>query len=149
MAVRLPDPAPGFAHRREPDSVGFLGFGGALPRHWVAEFGLSENIQSWSTPSRIGNYSVSTSTSTGPEATVFVSDAKEPVFLHGGKVHPRELPGTVPVAGVTGHLAEYTEMCATSTVLYFSTGNFTVEVIGHGATTDQLVALGNALTGLQ
>ena len=82
---------------------------------------------------------------TDPEVTMFVGAYSKPVHLSGSQ----PLPGTPEVARVVGHLAEYTEKGTTFRCLYFTTGKFTVEIIGSNVTTEQLVTLGDALTGLQ
>jgi hypothetical protein len=137
-AVALANPAPGFPVRRWKDDVS-----GDYANGWVAEFGLAVRPELTTTPAP-GQVSGQPN---GPEATIFVGAYSTPVHLSGLK--PRPVAGSPAVAGVTGHLAEYTEKGATFSVLYFSTGKFTVEIIGRGVTTAQLVALGDALTGLQ
>ena len=56
---------------------------------------------------------------------------------------------TPTVAGVQGYVTTYAEKGTAMSALYFSTGHLSVEVFGFDhVTTGQLVALGNALTGL-
>jgi len=137
-AVALANPAPGFPVRRWKDDVSQ-----ESPTRWVADFGLGvrPELTTTSSPGQTSG------TPNGPEVTIFVGTYSTPVHLSGLK--PRSVAGSPAVAGVTGHLAEYTEKGATFSVLYFSTGKFTVEIIGSAVTTTQLVALGDALTGLQ
>ena len=137
-AVALANPAPGFPVRRWKDLVSQ-----ESPTRWVADFGLAvrPELATTSSPGQTSG------TPNGPEVTIFVGAYSTPVHLGGLK--PRPVAGSPAVAGVTGHLAEYAEKGTTFSVLYFSTGKFTVEIIGSGVTTAQLVALGDALTGLQ
>jgi hypothetical protein len=137
-AVALANPAPGFPVRRWKDEVGQ-----ESPTRWVADFGLAvrPELTTTSSPGQTSG------TPNGPEVTIFVGAYSTPVHLSGLK--PRPVAGSPAVAGVTGHLAEYAEKGTTFSVLFFSTGKFTVEIIGSGVTTAQLVALGDALTGLQ
>ena len=137
-AVALANPAPGFPVRRWKDDVSQ-----EPPTRWVAEFGLAVRPELTSTPTP----GQTSGTPNGPEVTIFVGAYTTPVHLSG--LNRRPVAGSPTVAGVTGHLAEYTEKGATFSVLYFSTGKFTVEIIGSGVTTSQLVTLGEALTGLQ
>ena len=142
-AVKLADPAPGFPVRRWKDGIGPEQTGPGTPIHWVADFGLAVKPEIMTTSSSGG---VSGGPN-GPEVTMFVGTYTTPLHLSGLSAHP--ISGSPTVAGVTGHLAQYTEKGTTFTVLYFSTGQFTVEIIGSHVTPDQLVALGDALTGLQ
>ncbi len=142
-AVSLPDPAPGFPVRRFPDSVQPESSGPGNQSRWVSVFRLAASPERTSTPSP----GVVVSHATGPEVTMFVGAYSKPVHLSGLK--SRSLAGSPEVAGVVGHLAEYTEKGTTFRCLYFTTGKFTVEIIGAGVTTAQFVALGSALTGLQ
>jgi hypothetical protein len=142
-AVSLPNPAPGFPLRRWADDVSPETSGPGKPDRWVATFGLAVQPEPTSTrtpgmPSGVPN---------GPEVTIFVGAYSTPVHLSG--LGSRALAGAPTVAGVTGHLAEYTEKGTTFSVLYFTTGKFTTEIIGNNVTTEQLIALGDALTGLQ
>jgi hypothetical protein len=138
-AVALANPAPGFPVRRWKDNVSQETAGAGT--RWVALFGLAVRPAITST-SLTGAVS---GTPNGPEVTMFVGAYSTPVHLLG----TRPVAGSPTVAGVTGHLAEYTEKDTAFSALYFSTGKFTVEIIGSGVTTAQLVALGDALTGLQ
>jgi hypothetical protein len=142
-AVSLPDPAPDFPVRRFPDSVQPESSGPGNQSRWVSVFGLAASPERTSTPSP----GVVVSHATGPKVTIFVGAYSKPVHLSGLK--SRSLAGSPEVAGVVGHLAEYTEKGTTFRCLYFTTGKFTVEIIGADVTTAQFVALGNALTGLQ
>lgn len=142
-AVSLPDPAPGFPLRRFPDSLEPESSGPGTQSRWVTTFGLAVSPDVTSTPSP-GNV---VGHATGPEVTIFVGAYSNAVHLSGLKSHA--LPGSPNVAGVQGHLAEYTEKGITFQCLYFTTGRFTVEIIGANITTTQFVALGDALTGLQ
>jgi hypothetical protein len=140
-AVALANPAPGFPVRRWKDDVTQESTGPGT--RWVAEFGLAVRPELTPTASP----GVVLGQANGPEVSIFVGDYSTPIHLSGLKSRP--VSGSPAVAGVVGHLAEYTEKGTTFSVLYFSTGKFTVEIIGSGVTTAQLVALGDALTGLQ
>ena len=142
-AVSLPDPAPDFPVRLFPDSVQPESSGAGNQSRWVSIFRLAASPERTSTPSP----GVVVSHATGPEVTMFVGAYSNPVHLSGLK--SQSLAGSPEVAGVVGHLAEYTEKGTTFRCLYFTTGKFTVEIIGADVTTAQFVALGNALTGLQ
>ena len=142
-AVSLPDPAPDFPVRLFPDSVQPESSGAGNQSRWVSIFRLAASPERTSTPSP----GVVVSHATGPEVTMFVGAYSKPVHLSGLK--SQSLAGSPEVAGVVGHLAEYTEKGTTFRCLYFTTGKFTVEIIGADVTTAQFVALGNALTGLQ
>jgi hypothetical protein len=142
-AVSLANPAPGFPIRRWKDDLYPEFSTPGRAQHWVALFGLAVRPEITSTPSP----GLISARPNGPEVTIFVGDYPTPVHLEG--LGSRPVSGSPAVAGVVGHLAEYTEKGTTFSVLYFSTGKFTVEIIGAGVTTAQLVALGDALTGLQ
>ena len=84
----------------------------------------------------------------GAEATLQVFDSPVPLVVNG-RINGSPVTGHVEVAGVTGIQASYVEKGQTFDELYFSTGRLHVQITGgYGATTAQLVALGNALTGL-
>lgn len=140
-AVRLPNPAPGFPLRREPDSVTENEFG-PDGEFWTATFllGVTPGRTVGSGP---GFVEVDP---TGKEATVLVSDG-----------HPFDLssPTTIdslPVMRtleVQGHEAYVTATCEQTTI-YLTTGRFQVEVTGFGGTTvGEMVELENSLSGLQ
>ena len=142
-AVTLADPAPGFPVRRWADDVTPETSGPGKPDRWVATFGLAVRPELTSTPTP----GTTSGWPNGPEVTIFVGAYSTPIHLSG--LGSRAVAGAPTVAGVTGHLAQYTEKGATFSVLYFTTGKFTTEIIGDHVTTAQLVALGDALTGLQ
>lgn len=140
-AVTLPDPAPGYPLRRAPDSVGLTGFGPGAT-YWSATFLLA--VTTGATTSL--GAGVSEVDPTGPEATVIVADGR-PYDL-SSPTSIQSVP-VVKTLTVQGHPAYLTEACD-QTDLYLSTGRFQVLVAGSGGTTvNKLVALENALTGLQ
>ena len=66
-----------------------------------------------------------------------------------GLVDGHPITDRVGVAGVTGIVVAYNANKQPVTLLYFQKGGLTVEITGMGgATTDQLVDLGNSITGL-
>lgn len=160
--VSLPDPAPGFPYRRWADGVSTNGGGfvqavdahgkpigppKALPGGWAAVFGLGKRpvVEVPAT----AEVPLPSNEEIGPQVTIMVGDYDTPVAAAGPDV--TQLPGSVTVAGVTGHFAEsHDGDGGTQTILSFSTGRFLVEIVGfNGTTKDELVTLGNALQGLQ
>ena len=141
-AVALPDPAPGFPLRRWTDGVEpSAGMGQSSTTYYVATFGLAV------TPGR--TLSDGSTQPTGPEITLFVGDFPMPA-VSGGRIEGHDVVASPTVHGVTGHVTSWTEKGTPMHDLYFSTGTFTVAVHGFGdVTTAQLVALGDALTGLR
>lgn len=138
--VRLPDPAPGFSLRRGTDSVDPTGIGDGT--YWTATFLVAEKPGLTSTPAP-GIVEVEP---TGPEATVLVSDG-HPFALSSS---PSEIDG-IPVTGtvtVHGYRGYVTRTCD-QTDIYFTSGRFDVLLAGFGTNDAQLVALGNAIEGLQ
>jgi hypothetical protein len=144
-AVALPDPAPGFPFRRWHDQIDQTGPADVVGRgHWVLGIGLSERDGTQrDAAGNVTGYGVA-----GGEVTLSVLDSPMPVVVNG-RINGSLVTGHVEVAGVTGIHARYVEKGTTFDEIYFSTGRLTVHVDGgFGATTAQLVALGNALTGL-
>lgn len=143
QAVKLPDPAPGFPYRRQPDKVALTQIG--RETYWVRSFLLSETPTVTSTDAS-GNV-----THAGPalaQATIQVGTFPIPQpdkVVIGGQTassHP-------PVAGVTGTAITQQRDGVGEVDLYFAVGGLNVQIVGTGgATLDQLVALGDALTGL-
>ncbi len=144
-AVALADPAPGFPLRRWSDGAELTSMAGGRD-FWVATFGVALRPEITSTDSA-GSVS---GEPTGPEATVMVGAFPLPAMAADGTIEGHPVVATVPVAGVTGHVTRFTEKTSDLAQLFFSSGRFSVEITGFGGVTpDQLVALGNALTGLQ
>jgi hypothetical protein len=152
VAVALPDPAPGFPIRRWRDSVGLEPGPPGQAAHWSATFGLAATPPKTETDAA-GNV---TAYPTGPEVTIFVNRLPIPELANGTlEGHP--VIATPTVAGVTGHVTSYRDkgtpvgdMGTSVRELYFSTGKFSVKVVGFdGVSTAELVTLGNSLTGLQ
>lgn len=144
-AVTLPDPAPGFPYRRLPDNAPRLTtLDGGTQRYWVRSFMLAAKPEITSTDSS-GN--VVGGKPTGPEITMLVGTfpvQPDPTRIPGQTVssHPQ-------VAGVTGTALKGQEKGVPTVTLFFKAGPFSVQIYGSGgATTEQLVALGNAITGL-
>lgn len=142
-AVTLPDPAPGFPYRRLPDGGPRLMIEGGA-EYSARAFLLGAKPEKTSTDSS-GNVG---GTPTGPEVTVMVGTfpimQPEKVVIAGRKAssHPQ-------VAGVVGTAITDQEKGVPRVTLVFKSGPFNVKIIGTGGvTTEQLVALGNALTGL-
>lgn len=146
-AVSLPDPAPGFPIRRFPDDVSLTTFGASPAAQWVATFGLGLHPE---VAIRDTSGKVVGGAPGGPEVTIMVGSFDLPPLTSAGTIEGHVVVSSPLVAGVTGHVTTYAEKGTPVSELYFSSGLFTVEVIGFGGvTTDQLVALGNALSGLQ
>jgi hypothetical protein len=78
------------------------------------------------------------------QAQVTVTDCPAPV-PRDGVIEGARVIGHVGVAGVTGLLTDF----RSEPVLYFTTGEFTTRIQAPGLTRQQLVALGDALTGLR
>jgi hypothetical protein len=135
--VSLPDPAPGFP-MRVPDPKDMIAYSG---------FGAGSSADYWSTLFKVEQTPAKGGVPTGPEASVIVIDG--PVSATPDSHN--QIDG-LPVIGhrtVSGRPAYVTQDGA-ATILTFDTGRFTVDITGDfGATVDQLVALGAALTGLQ
>ena len=133
--MRLPDPAPGFPYRVQPDGL-YAMTAGAGPACYGAEFVVS----------------TAPTGADGSTATVFVTDCVPPQATDGVIEGHAVVAHTRPVAGVDGAFTRYTTGTQGSThqnlVLYFTTGHFTTRIDGTALSQDQLLALGNALTGL-
>lgn len=134
-AVRLPDPAPGFPYRLQPDGLYAMTVG-AGPACYGVQFvvATAPNGQPGST------------------ATAIVTDCTPPpASVTEVEGHP--VIGHAAVAGVDGTFTQYTSGTPGSThrnlVLYFTTGHHTTRIEGTGLTQEQLLNLGNALTGLR
>lgn len=144
-AVSLPDPAPGFPFRRWHDQVDWTGPADVVGLgHWVLGIGLSERDGTQrDAAGNLTGYAVA-----GAQVTLTVFDSPMPTVV-GGRINNSTVTGSITVAGVSGILASYVEKGRTFDELYFSTGRLHVQITGgYGATTAQLVALGDALTGL-
>ncbi len=140
-AVTLPDPAPGFPYRHGPDGAPHLStvYGSPGP-YWVRIFRVGTQPEQMSTSSG-GTVSA---TPTGTEAVVVVGAFPLPRTYGAGhtvSAHPE-------VAGVVGTAITGQEKGRPFVELFFKSGRFSADIIGWGATTEQLVALGNALNGL-
>jgi hypothetical protein len=144
-AVSLPDPAPGFPLRRWDDDVeqATIGAGGAPA--WVATFGLGVRPD---IPTRDSSGRVIGGTPDGSQVTILVGDFELPA-LSGLTIEGNEVVARPAVAGTSGYVTRYTEKGTVMSTLYFSSGHLSVEIFGYdNVSTNQLVALGNALTGL-
>ncbi len=132
-AVSLPDPAPGFPYRRWTDEVSVTSLGADQTPQWVTTFGLGVRPEG---------------TSNSAEITILVGHFALPA-LADGSIEGNPVIASPHVAGVVGHVTSYSEKGTPRSALYFSTGRFSVEVYGfEDVSTDQLVALGNALDGI-
>jgi hypothetical protein len=146
-AVTLADPAPGFPIRRWPDEVSLnSGLAGSTTGVWAALFGLAAKPETRTT-SAAGNIS---GMPNGAEVTLFVAEMPMPARAADGTIEGNPVIATPTVAGVQGYVTSYSEKGTPIHELYADTGRFTVIIIGFsGVSVDELVALGNALTGLQ
>jgi hypothetical protein len=144
--VALPDPAPGFPFRRADDSVEEpmqAPDGGVVH---VNTYLLAKQAPTITTDAE-GNETGGTPN--GPEATLIVGELPAPQAGPDGTIEGHHVVETPRVAGVTGRVTTYTEKGTPIRTLYFTSGGFNVEVTGFGGvTTRELVALGDALTGL-
>lgn len=135
VAVRLPDPAPGFPYRVQPDGMYAMTVG-AGTACYGSQFAVSTARPGMS----------------GSSATVLVTNCAPPAIAEGA-VEGHPIVAHRAVAGADGVLTEYTSDTAGSTnpnrVLYFTTGHFTTRIEGTGLTEQQLIDLGDALTGLR
>lgn len=143
-SVQLPDPAPGFPLRRSPDGMPRqMSLDGSGPAYWIRSFALAAKPEVTTTDAS-GNVG---GKPTGPEITLLVGTfpaQPDPSRVPGQKItsHPK-------VAGISGTAMSGQEKGVPTVTLYYSSGQFSVQIYGSGgATVDQLVALGNALTGL-
>ena len=138
-AVGLPDPAPAFPIRRWKDDVApTSGMGSANATYYVATFGLAKYPYA-TLPGSPGSQ-----VPTGPEITIMVGDFP----LDATAIAAAD--ANAHVAGTTGYLVSGNDKGTATHDLYFSTGTWTVEIHGFGGvTTAELVALGNALTGIR
>jgi hypothetical protein len=146
-AVTLTDPAPGFPIRRFVDAVDLTNIGPSAVPQWVATFGVSVRPE---TPLRDSAGHVTGGAPNGPEATILVGTFDLPARAADGTIEGHPVVASPLVAGVTGQATSFAEKGTPMVELYFRTGAFTVEAIGFGdVTTEELVALGNALSGLE
>jgi hypothetical protein len=123
-SVTLPDPAPGFPLRREQDSTE------------PATFDTDKAL--WTKAFLVGQADAG-----GPEATVMVIDGS--TGFQRNPASPSPAVTTVSVGGRPGQVY----LSGTDHDVYFTAVNLTVLVAGdQGATTDEMVALANALQGL-
>jgi hypothetical protein len=138
-AVGLPDPAPGFPIRRWTDDVApTSGMGSANTTYYVAAFGLAKYPYA-TLPGSPGSQ-----VPTGPEITILVGDFPlDATAVAASNANAR-------VANTTGYIVSGMDKSTPTHDLYFSTGTWTVEIHGFGGvTTAELVALGNALSGIR
>jgi hypothetical protein len=141
-AIALPDPAPGFPARRWDDGVspGTMSNG---VTYYSAFFGLERTSSTpWGGVNGVG-------ASTVDQITIVVGQfplpPHDPTTVDGNPIVARP-----QVAGVPGRVTSWTEKGTPMHYLYFTSGPWTVEVFGAGrVTTAELVALGNALTGIR
>ncbi len=143
--VSLPDPAPGFPVRRAPDSVERMPVGPTPGQYWVKTF-LLASAPAAEVTDAAGNVS---GTPSGPEVTMFVGGMPEAKPGPDHTIAGRPVVVRPAVAGVTGYLTTGSEKGTSTTTLYFTRGDLSVEVIGFGNVPPRaLVDLGDALTGL-
>lgn len=143
--VTLPDPAPGFPIRRVPDSaprqVSLDGY--ADQQYWARSFLLAAKPEITTTDAT-GNVG---GQPTGPEVTMVVGTF--PTQPSASQITGQTVSSHPQVAGVVGTAYTGQEKGVPMMTLAFQVGPFAVHIFGSGgATLDQLVALGNALTGL-
>jgi hypothetical protein len=140
VAVTLPEPAPGFAYNQMPGSpFGLTALDNSSNYYWSASF-------------QVGTWPAGKATGPGTfqSVNIDVSHSPLPPLTAAGTIDGAKVTGTVPVAGVTGHLTTWTEKGATYHNLYFATARFSVRLIGtEGVTTTQLVLLAESLTGIR
>jgi hypothetical protein len=153
-AVALPDPAPAFSVRRLPDGVrptSVASLSGTTAQ-WVATFVLATPDAGSGAGVYVGTYASplsddqNTVATPGFVTTGYVIDGK-PAALYGADSNE---PATEPVLEtrtVQGHVG-YVFATNYAHGLFFSSGRFSVTIVGD-CSTDQLVAVGDALTGLQ
>jgi hypothetical protein len=137
-SVGLPTPAPGFPLRRWVDDVSPTTLRDPGTSYYVATFGLAK------TPYATLPGSPGSQVPTGPEVTIFVGDFPlSPAAVAASDANAR-------VAGATGYLVSGSDKGTPTHDLYFSSGTWSIEIHGFGGvTTAELVALGNALTGIR
>lgn len=142
-AVSMPDPAPGFPYRLTPDPA---------PRlvtlddqqGWVRLFSLAARPETTVTDAN----GVVSGEANGPEAVVNVSTF--PLRESDSQVGGHPIVARPTIAGTRGIQVEFEVGGAPVVGVYFQKGGFTVDITGiEGATPDQLITLGNALTGLE
>ena len=143
--VTLPDPAPGFPVRRWADEVAGESFTpGETTPTWTKVFGLAVTPPTSATDAN-GD---ATGEPTGPEVTLRVG-LFAPAAEEGGRIKGDRVVATVPVAGTEGRVTTSLDKGTAVRTLYLHVHDLSVEIIGFdGVTTEQLVALGNALRGL-
>ncbi len=137
--VSLPDPAPGFPFRLQPDPV---------PRQITVD-----GVQAWSRSFSVASRQEATASdgtgiAQGPEAAIEVGTFPLPV--KSGSVNGQPITDRVVLAGTVGYVSTFEETPgARVRALYFRVGGISVAVVGlNGATTEQLVTLGSSLVGL-
>jgi hypothetical protein len=138
-AVSLPDPAPGFPVRLQPDPV---------PRRIVVD-----GVTAWSRSFSVASSPETTASdgtgiAQGPEAAIEVGTFALPVKSGSANGHP--ITDRVVIAGTVGYVTTFEETPgARVRVLYFRVGGISVAVVGlNDASTEQLVTLGSSLAGL-
>jgi len=135
VAVKLPDPAPGFAYRVQADGL-YAMTSDAGQACYGSEFVVSN-----APPGRGGS-----------SATVIVTDCAPPQATDD-VIEGHPVIAHRSVAGVDGAFTQYSFGTPGSTcrnlVLYFTTGRFTTRIEGTALSQEQLLALGNALTALR
>ncbi len=142
-AVSLPDPAPGFPYRLIADGAPSQATVDGQ-QYWIRNFDLAVKPETTTTDSS----GTVTGEANGPEAVVQVGTF--PLPGDGGVVDRHPIVERPDVAGTTGVVVRYNARDGSPVAaLYFHAGAFTASVMGFGGvTTDQLTALGNALTGM-
>jgi hypothetical protein len=135
-AVTLQDPAPGFPYRHGPDEEPHLSSVYGSPGPYL--------VRLFRVGTEPAQKSMSSAGVGGSEVVVLVGDFPLPSTYGAGQTvfaHPE-------VAGVTGTAITGREKGRTFVQLFFKSGRFSADLVGWGVTTEQLVAVGNALTGL-
>jgi hypothetical protein len=146
MAVSLPDPAPGFPVRRwsDPRRISPTLLGGASA--WTRTWGLAVTPYRQVTDAA-GRVS---EVPTGPEVTLIVGYFALPAQGVGPSGEREKLVREVDVAGSRGWVTTSSDKGSAVRSLYVGVGDLSVWISGiDGVTTAQLVALGDALTGLR
>lgn len=171
-SVTLADPAPGFPYRKLPDGVRptVIQTVHGTQTVWVATFVVDASAHPTAqTPGAtvyVGTYPLPISSdhttidSTSFHTYGYTIDGRPAIMAGGDADDPSPVHNTSPipvfekfvvvatpmVQGHQGYLFETTF----SRVLYFSSGRFTIKIeTGLNSTVDQLVTLGDALTGLR
>ena len=144
MGVSLPDPAPGFPVRRSRDTVAETD-GGVNPPFWTDVFLLAKTPDIVTTDAN-GNVS---GKPTGPEVTVMVATSGTLFNFGTNMSRCQQGSGAYRVGSVQADVETGVEKGDHFTQLCFTKNQFRIQMTGStGVTTTELVALGNAISGL-